>query len=112
LIIRTAVLEGTVPQTERAGFDARMRDGVLPAIARYPGLRRATLRRAAEQEPGAPSVYMTFELWFDDLAAMEAALASPVRQEVRARIAEAMGPFEGRVYHLVLEEAGETGPVS
>jgi uncharacterized protein (TIGR02118 family) len=112
VIIRTAVLEGSVPEADRAGFDARMRETVLPAIARYPGLRRATLRRSAEAEAGAPPVYMTFELWFDDLDAMNAALASPVRQEVRARIAEAMGPFQGRVYHLVLEEAGETGPAA
>jgi uncharacterized protein (TIGR02118 family) len=104
MIIRTAVLEGRVPEHRRAAFDAHMASVVLPAIRRYPGLRDVRLRRPVEQEQGAPAVYMVFDLHFDDLPAMHAALASPVRQEVRATIAAGMGDFEGRVYHLVMEE--------
>lgn len=110
MIVRSAVLEGTVDEAEREAFDRRMADTVLPAIARYPGLRKVELRRSAEAEAGAPPVYMTFDLHFDDLEAMHRALASPVRQEVRARIAEAMGPFRGRVYHLVLADIAATVP--
>ncbi len=105
MITRSAVLEGSVPEADRAAFDQRMRGTVLPAIARYPGLRRVRLRRPAEAEPGAPQIYMVFDLEFDTLAAMHAALASPVRQEVRGALAQAMAGFEGRVYHLILEDA-------
>lgn len=104
MIIRSAVLEGTVAPGEREAFDRHMRETVLPALARYPGLREARLRAPAESEPGAPPIHMIFDLVFDDLAAMHAALASPTRQEVRARIAEVMGAFQGRIYHLVLED--------
>lgn len=104
MIVRSAVLEGTVAEADRATFDAHMRDIVLPAIARYPGLRRVDLRRPAEVEAGAPPVYIIFDLHFDTLAAMHAALASPVRQEVRSVIAAGMARFTGRVYHLVLED--------
>lgn len=104
MIIRMAVLEGRVPEARRAAFDAHMASVVLPAIRRYPGLRDARLRRPVEADEGAPPVYMVFDLCFDDLQAMKAALASPVRQEVRAVIAAGMGDFEGRVYHLVMEE--------
>ena len=48
---------------------------------------------------------MVFDLYFDDLAAMHAALASPIRQEVRTQIAAVMSVFSGKVYHLVMEEA-------
>jgi uncharacterized protein (TIGR02118 family) len=103
MIIRSAILEGEVPEAYRAAFDRQMATEVLTAIRRYPGIRDVRLRRSVETEPGAPPVYMIFDLHFDDLAAMHAALASPVRQEVRALIADTMGPFQGRVYHLVTE---------
>jgi uncharacterized protein (TIGR02118 family) len=104
MLVRTAILEGTVPDADRASFDHYMRDQVIPAIARYPGIRQVRLRRHVEQETGAPPVYMSFDLYFDDLAAMHAALASPVRQEVRAIIHQGMAAFTGRVYHLIQEE--------
>lgn len=104
MIIRSAVLEGGVAAEHRAAFDRHMATTVLAAIARYPGLREVRLRRPVEQEADAPPVYMVFDLWFETLADMHAALASPIRQEVRVRIGEVMKQFDGRVYHLVLEE--------
>jgi uncharacterized protein (TIGR02118 family) len=103
MIIRSAILEGDVPEAFRAEFERRMATEVLAAIRRYPGIRDVRLRRSVETETGAPPVYMIFDLYFDDLGAMHAALASPVRQEVRALIADSMGHFRGRVYHLVTE---------
>ncbi len=112
MIIRSAVLEGTVAEADRPAFDHHMQTTVLGAIARYPGLREVRLRHPAETEAGAPPIYMVFDLHFDTLDAMHAALASPIRQEVRGRIAEAMSAFNGKVYHLILEEgASLPGPV-
>ena len=104
MIVRSAVLEGTVDDADRADFDAHMRTTVLQAIARYPGLREVRLRRSVENEAGAPPVYMIFDLYFETVVAMHAALASPVRQEVRLAIAAVMSAFKGKVYHLVVEE--------
>jgi hypothetical protein len=104
MIIRSAVLEGTVAPEEQEGFDRHMVQTVLPAIARYPGLVEVRLRRPAESEAQAPPVYMIFDLHFETLEAMHAALASPVRSTVRDQIARVMTAFKGRVYHLVLEE--------
>jgi uncharacterized protein (TIGR02118 family) len=105
MIIRSAVLEGSVAEPDRAAFDRQMREVVAPAIATYPGIRAVKLRWPVESEAGAPPIYVVFDLYFNDLAAMHAALASPTRQEVRTRIAAAMPAFSGRVYHLVMEEA-------
>jgi uncharacterized protein (TIGR02118 family) len=104
MITRSAVLEGTVPEPARAAFDHHMQTTVLQAIARYPGLQQVRLRRPAETEADAPRVYMVFDLEFDSLADMHTALASPTRQEVRSVLAQAMSGFEGRVYHLVLDD--------
>lgn len=109
MIVRTAVLEGTVDPGDRAAFDHAMRTSVTAAIATYPGLVKVALREPVETEDGAPPVYMAFDLYFPSLEAMHAALASPVRQQVRARLAEAMTPFRGRVYHLVTREHEHPG---
>ena len=104
MIIRSAVLEGSVDEADRDTFDTQMAGTVLNAIATYPGLRQVRLRKPAEMEAGAPAVYVQFDLYFDTLAAMHAALATPVRHQVRETIAAVMPLFKGRVYHLVMEE--------
>jgi uncharacterized protein (TIGR02118 family) len=104
MIIRSAVLEGEVPEADRAHFDRQMRETVLPAIRRYPGIRNVKLRWAAEQEAGAPPVYVVFDLHFDSLEAMHQALASEIRQEVRQQLGTIMPLFKGRVYHLVMSQ--------
>lgn len=110
MIIRSAVMEGVVAEPDRTAFDKHMQTTVLAAIARYPGIRKVTLRKPAEIESGAPPVYMVFDLHFDTLADMHAALASPVRQEVRTQIAAGMSAFKGRVYHLILQDVAAIGP--
>ena len=57
-----------------------------------------------QADAAAPNIYMQFDLMFDDLAAMDAALASPIRAEVQARIKAGMAPFMGRVSHIVFED--------
>lgn len=105
MIVRSAVLEGSVADEAKAGFDSHMRTTVLSAIAGYPGLRDVRLRWPVEAEAGAPPVYCIFDLYFDSLDAMNAALASPTREAVRKTIGEVMSAFKGKVYHLVLDEA-------
>lgn len=104
MIVRSAFLEGHVEKADQEQFDRSMRDNVLPAIRTYPGIRDVKLRRLVVPEDGAPSAYMIFDLYFDSVADMDAALASETRQIVRTKIAENMGPFKGRVYHLVFAE--------
>jgi hypothetical protein len=76
----------------------------MAAIATHHGLRDVRLRELARGEQGAPAVYMIFDLYFDSLADVDAALASATRQAVRATIQEGMRGFQGRVYHLVFSE--------
>lgn len=109
MIVRTAILEGTVAPDDKADFDQHMRTTVVSALGRYPGLIKAVLRETVEADADAPSVYMVFDLYFNSLADMHAALASPVRQEVRAELGQIMPRFQGRVYHVVFDETAHTG---
>ena len=104
MIIRSAILEGSIPATDRAQFDAQMAGPVLAAIGTYPGIRQVKLRRLVQADDGTPPVHMVFDLYFDSLDAMNAALASPTRQAVRQQIGAVMGLFQGRVYHQVFSE--------
>lgn len=105
MIIRSALLLGEVAPADRPAFDAYMRDVVVAEISTYPGIRSVILRRAVADvaEAGAPPLYMQFDLVFDSLADMDAALASPVRAAVRDRIKAGMGAFRGTVAHVVSE---------
>ncbi len=104
MIVRSAYLEGSVPEADRDRFDRHMGGPVLAAIATYPRIREVKLRRIEQADAAAPPVYMVFDLYFDSVADMEAALASPVRQAVRGKIIEGMALFTGRVYHLVFSQ--------
>lgn len=104
MIIRSAFLEGTVADADRARFDAQLAGPVLDAIRTYPGILDVKLRRLVQADAGSPPIYVVFDLHFADLAAMEAALATPTRQAVRAQIAEVMTLFQGRVYHQVFAQ--------
>lgn len=103
MIIRSALLEGSVPAADQPNFDRHMRETVVREILTYPGIRRVTLRKLAAADAGASAAYMQFDLHFDSLGAMDGALASPVRQAVQSRIKAGMGPFSGRVTHVVSE---------
>jgi len=109
MILRSAFLLGQVEPADQPAFDAHMRDVVVPAIATYPGILSVSLRKTVQADDGAPAVYMQFDLAFDSLSAMEAALASPVRHAVRDRIKAGMAAFRGSVTHIVSEVARPEG---
>lgn len=104
MTVRCAYLEGSVPESAQPAFDALMRNTVVPALLTYPGIRQVRLKKLVQADEGANPHYMVFELVFDSLAAMDAALASPTRQAVRAHMAEAMKGFNGRIVHRVFDE--------
>jgi hypothetical protein len=54
---------------------------------------------------------MVFDLYFNSLQDMDAALASATRQAVRQTISQGMRLFQGRVYHLVFSEGLTNHPV-
>jgi uncharacterized protein (TIGR02118 family) len=104
MIIRSAFLEGSVAPEDQEDFDGHMRNTVLSAIGTYPCVRGISLRRLEQRDDGAPEIYMIFDILFDSIEDMDAALASDTRERVREQIAKVMPAFKGRVYHIVFED--------
>ena len=84
-------------------FARYTQDQHLPLVTKLPGLRRLVVNRVLPDPNGAPSVYdAVAEDWFDDLAAMGAAFASPEGQAV---LADAPNFLDmSRLQLLVVEE--------
>lgn len=104
MIVRSAILEGTVDAADQADFDAYMQNEVVAAIRTYPGICKVELKKLDHVDEGIAPPYMVFDLHFESLEAMNAALASETRQQVRDKIVQGMKPFKGRVYHVVYEQ--------
>ena len=85
-----------------------LRETHLPLVTRLPGLRRLVVNWALPDPNGPPPAYdAVTEDWFDDPAAMGAALASPEGQAV---VADGPNYLDlSRVALLVVEEE-ETFP--
>lgn len=74
--------------------------GVVELYRRFPGIRWASMLVSDEVDDGAPAIYATIQFCFDSKADLEAALATPHRQELRDYYASAVLPlFEGTVQH-------------
>ena len=54
MIVRSAILEGSIPAADRQQFDAQMAGPVLAAIGTYPGIRQVKLRRLVQADDGTP----------------------------------------------------------
>ena len=85
MYVRSAFFEGSLDDAQLATFREHMTDVVAPIVATFPGVRRYDLFWPDMLEAGAPALVLNMAHFYDDAAAMEAALASPQRADsVRA----------------------------
>jgi uncharacterized protein (TIGR02118 family) len=84
-------------------FKQHMRETHLPLVTKLPGLRRLMLNWVLADPNQPPPAYdAVSEDWFEDAAAMGAALASPEAQAVAADMPNFLDP--SRSAFLVVEE--------
>lgn len=101
MITRTAIFEGAIkPGFEAAFFDA-IRTRLAPLWGQFPHARNARLLRVDQADADAPPIVMIQQVDYPSLAALDEALASPVRAKARATTLEILEMFEGRFYHVV-----------
>ena len=80
------------PPKDPAAFDAYYLNTHVPIAKKIPGLRRFTLNKGPVATPaGASGIYMVAILEFDDLAAIQNALASPEGRATAADLANFAG---------------------
>lgn len=103
MIIRSAYLEGHVQEASQQAFDAHMTGTVAEAILQYPGIKGLSIRKQVQSDPDMKPIYMQFDLSFESVEAMDAALASEMREKIQNKIRSGMAGFEGRVTHAVYD---------
>jgi hypothetical protein len=101
MITRTAVFEGTFKQGMEERFFAEVKQRLLPLWQRFPHASNVRMLRVTGRDAHAPPIAMIQQIDYPSMAALEEALASPVRIEARAVTMELMQMFEGRLYHIV-----------
>jgi uncharacterized protein (TIGR02118 family) len=91
-------------------FKQHLRETHLPLVTKLPGLRRSVLNWVLPDPNQPPPAYdAVSEDWFEDAAAMGAALASPEGQMVAADVPNFLDP--SRFALLVVEEEEEDVPL-
>ncbi len=67
--------------TDPAAFDQAYFETHVPLVNKIPNLRRVAISRITGAPRGEPEYYLMAEMYFDDKAAMDAAMASPENAE-------------------------------
>ena len=100
MIIRSAVLEGSVKPEDSARFDAFISNEIVPLMKQFPGVKSVRVLRANLIDEGGTPLHMIFESKYESMDAMNHAFTHPVRLELRAKLKEILELFEGRMYHV------------
>lgn len=102
MITRYALFEGKVKAEQTEAFRAAVIEKVLPHWMKFPGALDVRVSFGESQDDGAPEFPMILAINYPDLAAVDAALASPVRAQSRAATQEVISEFfDGRIHHHV-----------
>lgn len=102
MITRYALFEGTVHEGQTEAFRAAVMAELLPKWTAFPGALSVRVTFAEARDAGAPEFPLILAISYPDMAAVEAALASPARGEGRAATAAVLARFfTGRIHHHV-----------
>lgn len=102
MITRYALFEGSIKAGQTDAFRAAVLEKILPKWKQFPGALDVRVSFAESRDDGAPEYPMILAINYPDLAAVDAALASPVRLLARAATEEVLAEFfDGRIHHHV-----------
>jgi antibiotic biosynthesis monooxygenase (ABM) superfamily enzyme len=105
MLKRLAFFEGAIKQGCEAAFDAYINNRLVPLWRQFPGALGVDILREAEAEDGSHRYPLILAIAYPDRAAMELALASPVRAQSREVTQGLHQFFEGRIFHVVYDAA-------
>jgi uncharacterized protein (TIGR02118 family) len=87
---------------DAAAFEQGYFQTHIPLVKKIPKLRRVEISRVTGAPRGEPEYYLIAEMYFDDKAAMDAAMASPENAEAGKNL---MGFAKGLVTFVYADEA-------
>ncbi len=100
MFVRCAYFEGTISTGNQGRFEEVVRQGIAPAMSRFPGIRRLEFRFGRDFEIPERSICFSIEHAYDSLEDIQRAITSDARKSMQADLDELMGLFEGRIYHV------------
>ena len=106
MITRTAIFEGRIREGYEERFFAEIKSRLAPLWRRFPHASNIRLLRVAVLDADAAPIVMIQQIDYPSMAALDEAMASPIRAEARAATLALMEMFEGRFYH-VLSDAND-----
>lgn len=102
MITRYALFEGTIKPGQTEAFRTAVMAEILPRWKEFPGALDVRVSFAEARDDGAPEYPMILAINYPDLAAVDAALASPIRTQARAATESVLARFfDGRIHHHV-----------
>lgn len=101
MFIRCAFFSGRVRPGREAEFTAYVRERLVPLWTRFPGAEEVRVLRQDETDSDAQRYEMVLAVRYPDKAAIDTALASPVRHESREVTKGLLELFDGTVFHTV-----------
>ena len=104
MITRYALFEGSVKDGQVASFRAAVRERLVPLWRQFPGAQEVRVMFGEDRDEDAPELPLILAISYPSRAAMDLALASPVRTRSREVTSEIVARhFEGRIHHHVME---------
>lgn len=106
MLTRCAYFEGHVHEGKAELFDRFVDEQLMPLWQQFPGALDVRVMRDVAADPHAPHLRMVLEVDYADMAAIDNALASPIRTAAKAETEKLMTMFDGRIYHVIFEARG------
>ncbi len=103
LIVRTAFFEGVVRPGSKAAFDRLLEDTLIPLWRQFPGAEEVSVLRPMAADDGAPTYALVLATRYPDLATMDRALSSDIRELTREPSNRLKNLFDGRVFHVTFK---------
>ena len=104
MITRYALFEGKVRNGQTEAFREAVTSELVPLWKQFPGALSVRVGYAVKRDDGAPEYPMILAVSYPDVAAVDAALASPVRTQARAATDSVLQRFfTGRIHHHVMD---------
>ncbi len=102
MITRYALFEGTVREGKTDAFRSAVIERLVPLWCQFAGASEVRVMFGEERDEGAPEFPLILAISYPDRAALERALASPVRAQSREVTGEIVAAyFDGRIHHHV-----------
>jgi len=103
MLIRTAFFEGDIRPGHEADFNACVNDVLKPMWLQFPGALGVEVLREIEADDGSRPYPLLLQVSYPNRAALDQALASPIRVASREPTQCLFDHFDGRIFLTICE---------